>query len=236
MCQFNLPFYYTDKASISQYKLPLIPKEDLVSWCKGLKNGCQLKNTLIESFLQKYSASTDNSHLIEPLALAYLITKGMQYIKMQAFIIIGNVSFLEEPKPQSSQDAQDTLSTEPHVPSYYHWKSFLDIPVISTQCIGTLIGHNGTHLKKICETYEVTSIYLGGVQQQETCRKRRQIWNSFIYNTPVKVTYTITVTDEKWSLFETEMHNLLRRERPIIKWYSSLCFIAITYLLDSRFC
>ena len=54
--------------------------------------------------------------------------------------------------------------------------------------------------------HEVTSIHLGEVQQQGTRRKRTHIRNSFIYNTPVKVTYTIPVTHEKWSLFETEMH------------------------------
>ena len=85
--------------------------------------------------------------------------------------------------------------------------------------------------------HEVTSIHLGEVQQQGTRRKRTHIRNSFIYNTPVKVTYTIPVTHEKWSLFETEMHKRVDSvKRSIIKWYSFLCFIVITYLLDSRFC
>ena len=151
-------------------------------------------------------------------------------------ITIGNVSFLEEPKPQSSQDTQDTLYSESHEPTTIEKVFFLDIPVMSTQYIGILIGHNGTHLKKICEAYEVTSIHLGEVQQQGTCRKRTHIRNSFIYDAPVKVTCTIPVTHEKWSLFETEMHKRVDSvKRPIIKWYCFLYFIVITYLLDSRF-
>lgn len=94
---------------------------------------------------------------------------------------------------------------------------FLDIPVTPTQYIGTLIGSNGVHLKKLCETYGITKVHLG---EQTTTKDRKgrmqRPLTSFVYNSPVKVTYQV---DEGGSQFETAM----RERAALIKESREKC-------------
>lgn len=148
-----------------------------------------------------YAASTDNPHLMNVIALAYHIRKGMHVLQYHGTLVscmyfnTGNVSFLEaKVKPQ------DSAAIRPE-PLTIEKEFFIDIPVTPTQYIGTLIGTNGTHLKKLCETHGISSIHLG-----ERTTSRKQIQNSFLYNTPVRVTYTVPVTHGKHGVFEKALH------------------------------
>ncbi|XP_019851287.1 PREDICTED: uncharacterized protein LOC109581533 [Amphimedon queenslandica] len=172
--------------------MPAIPSDELASWCKGLKSNRELSNkSLIDALSRMHMASTDNSHLMNAIALAYHIRKG-------------NVSFLEpKVKPQDSVAKPEPLTIEKEF--------FIDIPVAPTQYIGTLIGTNGTHLKKLCETHGISSIHLG-----EHTKSRKRIQNSFLYNTPVRVTYTVPLTHGKHGVFERALHervSIIKKKR-----------------------
>ena len=138
----------------------------------------------------------------------------------------GNVSFLEaKEKPQDSVAKPEPLAIEREF--------FIDIPVTPTQYIGTLIGKNGTHLKKLCEAHGISSIHLG---ERTTSRKRIQ--NSLLYNTPVRVTYTVPVTHGKHDVFEKALHKrvtIIKKKREShFEAVRILNLSSITYLLIIR--
>ena len=70
-----------------------------------------------------------------------------------------------------------------------------------THYIGTLIGRNGVHLKKLCEEYNIDSVHLG----EEIKHQRRHRVAHFIYTSPVKVTYKYKSVNEKGHLFESAL-------------------------------
>lgn len=87
----------------------------------------------------------------------------------------------------------------------------LDIPVTPTQYIGTLIGTNGVHLKELCKSYDILDIHLG--EETNKAGHRRGLHTSFIYNSPVKVTYQFDPTSRKGPLFE----DALQRRVAVVK-------------------
>ena len=111
-----------------------------------------------------------------------------------------NYEAIESPDPQGS------ILPEPE-PDLETKVFYLDIPTITTQHIGTLIGKNGVHLKALCEKYNIISIHLGEEREKggtQTGRRRNR--PVFIYSNPVKVTYQFEPGKERVSLFEAALH------------------------------
>lgn len=113
------------------------------------------------------------------------------------FIVIGNTSFLEPQVLPKVETINSSKETEVLMSKVF----YLDLPVTPTRYIGTLIGRNGIHLKKLCEDYDIVNVHLGEENARQG-RSRKLVQTSFIYTSPIKVMYQYHLTNERGHLFE----------------------------------